>query len=157
MEGSRTASRQRSRYRFLKIAQRPKFLSDAATQNRNRRRLRPAVRDPSIRSRCSLRQDDTTAGGERFLAGADAVRLGRETEVEAGQQTDVVQQVGDADGGVVGALGQVSLRAALADRDQLNEAIEYLVVAQGRLGFRRGSTSMRVGAREVVHQRAQYS
>src|SRR5271170_7418929 len=31
----------------------------AATQNRNRRRLRPAVRDPSIRSRCSLRQDDT--------------------------------------------------------------------------------------------------
>ena len=37
------------------------FLSDAATQNRNRRRWRPAVRRPeatSIRSRCSLRQDD---------------------------------------------------------------------------------------------------
>ena len=30
----------------------------AATQNRNRRCLRPAVRDPSCRSRCSLRQDD---------------------------------------------------------------------------------------------------
>ena len=91
------------------------------------------------------------------MAGAAAVQLGRKTEVEAGQQMYVVYQVRDADGGVVCALGQVSLRAALADGDQLNEAIEYLVVAQGRLGFRRRSTLTRVGARQVVHQRAQHS
>ena len=33
--------------------------SDAATRNRNRLRWREAVRDPSFRSRRSLRQDDT--------------------------------------------------------------------------------------------------
>src|SRR5208282_2386065 len=33
----------------------PAFSLDAATQNRNRLRWREAVRDPSLRSRCSLR------------------------------------------------------------------------------------------------------
>src|SRR5271166_3417159 len=42
----------------------PAFSLDAATQTRNRRRLRarcPRSFDPSLRSRCSLRQDDGSA------------------------------------------------------------------------------------------------
>jgi len=62
--GPRTGSRTRTRFRFPKIAQRSFEVSlDAATQNRNRRRSRAAVRDPSCRSRCSLCQDDRK---ERF-------------------------------------------------------------------------------------------
>ena len=51
----------------FEIAQRSLFLWDAATKNRNRRRLRPAVRDPSIRSRCSLRQDDRRDAALAFV------------------------------------------------------------------------------------------
>ncbi|HKN13776.1 MAG TPA: hypothetical protein VJX68_11335 [Candidatus Binatus sp.] len=41
------------------VAQASEFSVDAATQNRNWRHLRAAVRGPSIRLRCSLRLDDT--------------------------------------------------------------------------------------------------
>jgi hypothetical protein len=51
----------------VEIARRSLFLSDAATKNRNRRRLRSAVRDPSIRSRCSLRQDDSRDAALAFV------------------------------------------------------------------------------------------
>src|ERR1700733_5484435 len=81
----------------------------------------------------------------------------RKSEVESGQQMYVVYQVCDADGRVVCALCHISLRAALADGDQLNEAIKDLVVAQRGLGFRRGSTLTRVCARQVVHHGAQHS
>ena len=46
------------------------------------------------------------------------------TNGEAGQQMNVAYQVRDADRRVVRALGQISLRAALADRDQLNEELK---------------------------------
>ncbi len=69
----------------------PAFSLDAATQTRNRRRLRarcPRYFDPSLRSRCSLRQDDGSAlallawFGEalRFLS----LTEGEETEPRSG-------------------------------------------------------------------------
>jgi hypothetical protein len=49
-----------------------------ASQNRYRRRLRAAVRDPSFRSRCSLRQDDRETWRRRIALLAGETRRWRE-------------------------------------------------------------------------------